>query len=194
MTRIFMIRHGEATASWDGDHDPGLSKQGIRQAGARAIQLNTDLSSTSICSSPLARCQQTAKPLAQIWNLQVNIEPRLAEIPSPSTDLKIRGDWLKRAMQKGWDCVDNDPARQHDYRQWRADIVACLHEWGRTNVAQVVMFTHFIAINVAYTHAASIHDRMIGFRPDHASCSIFESDGETLRLITRGDEASTTIM
>lgn len=56
------------------------------------------------------------------------------------------------------------------------------------------MFTHFIAINVAYTHIIGDAHKLVGFRPDNASLTIIASDGQNLSLITAGEEATTQIM
>ena len=36
---IYLVRHGEANASWDEDRDPGLSAKGKKQATAVAEEL-----------------------------------------------------------------------------------------------------------------------------------------------------------
>ena len=55
-----------------------------------------------------------------------------------------------------------------------------------------VIFSHFIAINVAVGHATG-EDRVRVFRPDNGSITTFETDGGTLRLITLGREAETEV-
>ena len=55
-----------------------------------------------IYSSPLARARQTAAPLAARWGVDVAIESRVAEIPSPTDDLRERARWLAGVMAGRW--------------------------------------------------------------------------------------------
>ena len=56
-----------------------------------------------------------------------------------------------------------------------------------------VVFTHFIAINVAVA-AAHSRDDVVCFRPDYASVTCMESANGRLRLLEQGREADTTIL
>ena len=80
MAKIYMVRHGKAAAGFDGHADPGLDDLGRSQAEATAAML-ADLGPLTIYSSPLARARETAMPLAERWDSEVIIEPRVAEIP-----------------------------------------------------------------------------------------------------------------
>ena len=55
------------------------------------------------------------------------------------------------------------------------------------------MFSHYVAINAVISTLAG-DDRVMSFRPDHASITTLASDGETLTLVTRGPEASTGVL
>ncbi len=58
---IFLVRHGEAAASWGQASDPGLSELGIEQASAAAETLRPLLGlETRLLSSPLKRACDTA--------------------------------------------------------------------------------------------------------------------------------------
>ena len=60
-SRIFLVRHGEAAASWGEATDPGLSDKGREQAECAADELASMLGDyTTIVSSPLLRAQETA--------------------------------------------------------------------------------------------------------------------------------------
>ena len=97
MPIIYLVRHGKAAAGF-GDHaDPGLDDTGREQAAAAATAL-ARLGPLPIFSSPLARAQETAAPLAQRWRVVPVIEPRAAEIPPPTIGLRAR--WLSGAMQR----------------------------------------------------------------------------------------------
>ena len=66
MTQIWIVRHGEAAASWEKDPDPGLSALGQEQAErtARAL-LEIVPEDATLLSRPLKRAQQTAATFAE---------------------------------------------------------------------------------------------------------------------------------
>ena len=83
MTRIYLVRHGRASAGWDTDIDPGLDDLGRQQAEETAIIL-AQLSPMKLVSSPMLRCQQTAGFLSAKWdNANVNVESLGTELPPP---------------------------------------------------------------------------------------------------------------
>ena len=89
-----MVRHGKAAAGFDGHIDPGLDALGREQAEATAAAL-APLGPLPVHSSPLARARETAAPLAERWSVPPAIETRVAEIPSPTDDLRERADgWV----------------------------------------------------------------------------------------------------
>ena len=137
-------------------------------------------------SSPLARAQETAQPLARRWQANVAIETRVAEIPSPTQDLEERARWLAKAMAGHW--LDLDAATI----EWRDALVACLMAVER----DCVMFSHYVAINAA-VGAAQGDDRMRIFAPDYCSVTILTNDGSTTRSRTsersRTGEACATV-
>ena len=61
---IILVRHGEASASWGDDPDPGLSKIGIDQANKLIDNKNLpSLLEYDFVSSPKSRALMTAAPL-----------------------------------------------------------------------------------------------------------------------------------
>ena len=97
MAIIHLTRHGRAAAGFADHADPRLDDVGREQAEATAAAL-ASLVPLPIYSSPLARAQETAAPLAQRWRVVPVIEPRAAEIPPPTIGLRAR--WLSGAMQR----------------------------------------------------------------------------------------------
>jgi len=83
ITRLIIIRHGETDwnveGRYQGQADPPLNQKGITQARKLAYELKkTGLE--ILFSSPLKRAFQTAKEVADLLNIPLNIEPRLMEI------------------------------------------------------------------------------------------------------------------
>ena len=81
---IFLVRHGEAAATWSQSSDPGLSDLGGQQAKAVAEALLSRLpGNTALLSSPLARARETAFPLAEALEKPVLVEEAFREVPAP---------------------------------------------------------------------------------------------------------------
>ena len=98
MAKITMVRHGKAEAGFGGAMDPGLDALGRAQAQAVAQKLAA-IGPLPILSSPLARTQQTAAPLAALWSQKPVIADAVAEIPSPKgMTLEARVAWLRKLM------------------------------------------------------------------------------------------------
>ncbi len=194
MPRIYMIRHGKAAAGWDADADPGLDDLGRTQAEAAADDIEKRVGAPlPVLSSPLRRCRETAEPLSGRWGLQPVIEPRVAEVPSPVEDLRARGEWLRSIMAGTWaDAVAAGDGKHTAYDSkllaWRQSVVDALLELEN----DTVIFSHFIAINVALGHAVE-DPRVICFKPDNGSVTVFETKGSTLSLLEQGREADTKV-
>ena len=188
-----MVRHGKAAAGWDGSHDPGLVALGQAQAqGAIApIEALVGVSPARIITSPLLRCRQTAQPLAEKWGVQPIIEPRVRELPSPTEDLSARTHWLRRVMQGSWDELKNDPeSGSVDFNAWQDGILDVVKE--QNGHEFVVIFSHFIAINVVYGKTQK-NDAVVGFMPDNCSITLFETDGKNIECLALGEEAQTVV-
>jgi broad specificity phosphatase PhoE len=143
MPRLHLVRHGRAAAGWNVDPDPALDDLGQRQALEVAGKL-AGLGPLPVLSSPLRRCRETSGPLAARWGVDVAIEPRVAEIPSPEGHtLETRIDWLRAAMAGTWSqVIVSDGPR---YAHYRTELLAALAALPN----DTVVFSHFIAINAS---------------------------------------------
>ena len=188
--RIYLIRHARPAAGWGGaDDDPGLDETGKAQAQAAAealMALPPEVRPTRVVSSPLRRCRETAEPFARAIGVGLEIDPRVGEIPTPAAlTPEARGPWLREAFAGRWADIEGDL----DYDDWRRAVAAAVGS--RPDAA---VFSHFVAINAVLSHLAD-DERVMSFRPDHASISVFERDGEGgLRLVERGREAVTGVL
>jgi broad specificity phosphatase PhoE len=181
MARIYMVRHGKAAAGFGEDMDPGLDALGHAQAQAVAQKLHS-LGPLPLLSSPLRRTQETAAPLAKLWNRTPMIEKAVAEIPSPKgMTLEGRVQWLRQLMAGSWRAVTPELA------EWREACIAAVAGLSE----DTVIFSHYVAINVL-AGEASADDRVVNFSPDNCSVTTFDTDGVVLRLVERGAEAPLT--
>lgn len=138
-----------------------------------------------VVSSPLRRCRETAEPTALALGVALEVDPRVGEIPTPKALAKeARQAWLHQAFVGAWADIEGDL----DYEAWRGGVAGALCGRGVTAV-----FSHFVAINAAVS-LASGEPRVVSFRPDHASITVMETDGQTLTLVTKGAEASTSVL
>jgi broad specificity phosphatase PhoE len=189
MSRVYLIRHAKPSATWGGDDDdPGLDSDGKAQAEAAAkalLALPPELRPRRVVSSPLRRCRETAAPFAAAIGAEVEIDPDVGEIPTPSAlSPPERGPWLRKAFTGRWSEIDGDL----DYDAWRGRVLAAVAS--RPNAA---VFSHFVAINAALSALAGVPD-VITLRPDHASITVFDLSDGALTLVERGPEAATQVL
>ncbi len=181
MARIHIVRHGRAAAGFGEGMDPGLDELGRTQAVAVADKLKP-IGPRTILSSPLRRTQETAAPLARLWNKSPVIEHAVAEIPSPKgMTLEERGIWLRTLMAGSWRDAGTDLA------QWREACVAAV----AALADDAVIFSHYVAINVLMGAAVG-DDRVVTFSPENCSVTVFDNAGGKLRLVEKGREAPLT--
>ncbi|MSX99302.1 MAG: histidine phosphatase family protein [Actinobacteria bacterium] len=184
--RIALVRHGRASAGWDTALDPELDELGRAQAVEVAQKLvsifgETD---TKVISSPLMRCQQTAKPFAKLVGADVRICSEVAEIPSPlGIEMSDRVDWLRKIMQGKWSDLDQNYV---DFKNQIIEFVSAIER-------DTVVFSHFIAIN-AVIGSLTNDDRLVIRSLDNCSITVLERDAAgNLRLVQSGHEADTLI-
>jgi broad specificity phosphatase PhoE len=179
--RLHLVRHGEAASGFDGHHDPGLSDLGREQAEAVAASL-APIGPLALVTSPLQRTRETAAPLERLWASPAVVEQRVAEIPSPTDDLEERTAWLRGAMRGTWSDLDST------YAAWRDELLSCVRSFDR----DTVVVTHFIAINAIVGHAQD-DDRVVSFAPANCSVTVVSCDGDDIRLVELGGQASTVV-
>lgn len=178
--RVVLVRHGEAAAGWGDDADPGLSDTGRQQARDVADRLVAG-GPIPVLSSPLLRCRETAVPLAEKWGVTPTVTAGVGEIQAPDHDVATRGPWLREVLGQRW--TDLPLAQQ----QWRDGVLACL----LAQTEDCVIFTHFVAINVAIG-AATADGRVVCRRIDNCSTTVLDSDGESLMLLESPVETTQT--
>jgi len=187
MRRVYLIRHGKPSATWGGeDNDPGLDETGKAQAESAAqVLLALPDRPQRVVSSPLRRCRETAEPFARALGVAVEIDPRVGEIPTPhALAAEDRPAWLRQAFGGRWSEIEGDL----DYQTWRADVALAV-----AGHAGAAVFSHYVAINAAVSSALG-DERMMGFRPDHCSITVFEPGKDGLLLVEKGREAATQVL
>lgn len=184
MTRLHLVRHGQAAAGWDVHADPGLDDVGVAQAEAMAGSLAAH-GPLPIVVSPLRRTRETAAALERRWGCTSRVAAAVGEIATPATlGFDGRGAWLRSVLASRWGDVDPE------LRAWRDTALDAL----RAIDEETVVVTHFVAINVA-VGAADRDDRVVCFLPDNCSRTVLNVDRDTgaLQVVERGAEARTVV-
>jgi broad specificity phosphatase PhoE len=179
---IFLVRHGEAAASWGESPDPGLSELGWHQARETALQLRPQVNhDTLLLSSPLLRARQTADPLAGLLGREVQEAEVFREVPAP-VPLAQRQGWLRQFMQQTWDGQGNELVA------WRAAALAQLSMLEQP----AVVFTHFLVINALVGHALN-DARIVCFWPANGSVTRLRLIDSTLELMELGRQMESIV-
>jgi broad specificity phosphatase PhoE len=190
MARLYMIRHGKPSSTWgeEADPDPGLDERGQAQAEAAAdalMALPEAERPTRVLSSPLRRCRETAQPFANRLGVELEIDPRVGEIPSPAgLSDPDRAAWLRQVFTGLWTEAKGDL----DYDAWRRAVAAAVADY-----PGYAVFSHFVAINAAVTTVLGKED-VLAFRPDHCAITVFEVGSDGLQLVELGPEAQTQVL
>ena len=180
--KLYLVRHGRPLAGFAEAADPGLDEVGLEQARAMAQELGPR-GPLPLLTSPLKRARETARPLEMLWGMPARVEPAVAEIPAPTTDLQARATWVRQMLRQCWSDLPQG------YQDWRNTVVSFL----RGLQTSTVITTHFVAINTAVGVAMG-DDRVTCFEPDHCSCTVLQYVSGELRVVELGHQRPTTIL
>ena len=184
MATLYLVRHAKPASGYGDSVDPGLDDVGLAQAIRAAEALQKLPNRLPVYTSPLRRCRETAKPLADAWGVQPIVFPEIGELPSPPLSLKERQEWLRNGMGGDWAALQaSAPPGSPDYAAWRAALLDAL----RAMAGDAVIFSHFIAINVVIG-AVNKSEQVISFRPDHASITVIEAGEGGIAIKALGRE------
>ena len=175
VTDIWLVRHGEAAASFDQEIDPGLSLLGHEQAVTAAQQLSAIVPpDAQLLSSPKQRALQTGAPFVSLRDAVLQSDERFIELPSPE-GLAQRSEWLQQALAANWSAL---PRAVHD---WQNGIAAALQSLS----TPTVIFTHFLVIN-SIAAAISREDAVVQCLPANGSIHHLQIEGARWRWASRG--------
>ena len=176
MTDIWLVRHGEAAASFDQDTDPPLSDLGREQAARSADRLSRCVpNDAQLLSSPKLRAVQTGEPFAVLRKSALDVDRRFIELPSPG-DLNERKDWIQRVLKGQWSEL---PESVHD---WQRDIVTTIQALR----APTVIFSHFLVINTVAAHMSG-EDAVLQCLPANGSVHHLRVEEGGWQWVDRGE-------
>ena len=176
MTDIWLVRHGEAAASFDQDADPPLSDLGREQAARSAERLLRCVpDDAQLLSSPKLRAMETGEPFAALREEALDVDRRFIELPSPG-DLNERKDWIQRVLKGRWSEL---PESVHD---WQRDIVTTI----QALQAPTVIFSHFLVINTVAAHMSG-EDSVLQCLPANGSVHHLRVEVGSWQWVERGE-------
>lgn len=181
--QILLVRHGQAAAAWNTDPDPGLSEAGSQQALAVRDAL-ASMAPVPVFSSPLRRAQETAVPLATAWQIPVQIDTHIVEIPSPAgLSLAERLQWLYSIRDVRW------PQASDDLLRWRETLLSRMQQIQQP----CVLVTHFMVMNLV-AGMASGDDRLVHYQPANGSILTLSRQQDAWRIDDWGTQADTRVL
>ncbi|MFZ2871891.1 histidine phosphatase family protein [Zavarzinia sp.] len=178
---FILVRHGQQSAGFHVDADPGLDATGHAQAAAMAEMLGPD-DGRLLVTSPLRRARETVAAVESRWGRTAIVEPRMAEVPTPGMSLEERGHWLEAFLRGDW---SGQPAHLLAWRDGIAGFLAGLDR-------PAVIVSHFVVVN-AVIGLATGDGRVTPSMPDHCSINRFEVRDGALHLIEKGAQRRTVI-
>jgi broad specificity phosphatase PhoE len=182
---IYLVRHGEPDGAWGVVDDPGLSSLGRAQATRAGETLSRlPVPPTSVITSPLARCQETARGLSQALGLNAPplVQAAVGEIPTP-IGITDRQKWLRDVLHGPMDALSDGLST------WASQGFQCVSALP----AHTVVASHFVAINVIVSKVVG-SDKVTTFSPGHASITVLEQTPAGLRLVSLGEETAISLL
>jgi probable phosphoglycerate mutase len=178
---LILIRHGlpEKIINKDGmPANPPLSETGHDQARKMAQWLE-DREIDRLYSSPMHRAFQTAEPLADTKNLEIEVRDGVAEYDQDAGHY-IPVEELKELDYERWQKLMKGEVDDIDFPKFCRNVIQTIEEIVDENRGKKVAITcHGGVINVWSAHVIGFEPRMF-FNPDYTSINRFmaASSGE----------------
>ena len=178
---LILIRHGlpEKIINKDGQPaNPPLSETGHDQARKMAQWLK-DREIDRLYSSPMHRAFQTAEPLAELKNLEIEVRDGVAEYDRDAGHY-IPVEELKELDYERWQKLMKGEVDDIDFPKFCRNVIQTIEEIVDENRGKKVAITcHGGVINVWSAHVIGFEPRMF-FNPDYTSINRFmaASSGE----------------
>ncbi len=178
---LILIRHGlpEKIINEDGaPANPPLSDTGHEQARKVARWLK-DREIDRLYSSPMKRAYQTAEPLAEMKNLEIEVRTGVAEYDQDAGHY-IPVEQLKELDYERWQRLMRGEMDDIDFPRFCEEVISTIENIIEQNRGKKVAITcHGGVINVWTAHVIGFEPRMF-FNPDYTSINRFmaASSGE----------------
>lgn len=197
MTRIYLIRHGEAEGNLyrraQGHYEADITAKGHRQIAALAERFK-DIHLDALYSSDLRRTQITAGAITKYHELSLNLEPMLREI--------CLGEWedvpwgnLSYDYPEAMVAFNDDPEAwsapgSESFDHLKERMVSTIRRLAAAHDGQTIAcVSHGMAIRTLLSHIMGIPSKEIRRLPhgDNTCVSLLEVDGEEIRVVFYND-------
>ena len=202
MTKIYLIRHGEAEGNIyrraHGHYDGRITAKGLRQIDALAERFR-DVPVDALYSSDLRRTMATAGAITKYHPLEIIPEPRLREVNMGSWEDIPWGN-LTHDYPEQMRAFNDDPARWNvpggeSFAALRERMRTVLREIAAKNEGKtVVCVTHGVAIRAHLSDVLGVPSEEIYRVPhgDNTHVSLLELDGDSERVVFYNDASHLT--
>jgi len=186
----YVARHGETDwnreGRYQGQLESTLTELGRRQAAALASALRAS-GARRVVASPLARCLDTARPIAAALGVELETDARLLEIAHGTWEGRLRGDIEREdpAQMRAW---TNEPASvRFDGGESLDDVAARWQAFAAAisgNDGDVVVVTHDVLVRIAVLLASGrTLDRLWEPRVQNGGYARFDVEPAGWRLL-----------
>jgi len=197
MTRIYLIRHGEAEGNLyrraQGHYDARITAKGHRQIAALAERFR-DVHLDALYSSDLLRTRTTAGAITKYHELPMNLEPQLREICLGSWEDEPWGD-LSYKYPEAMVAFNDDPEAwsapgSEAFEHLKERMVATVLRLAAAHDGQTIAcVSHGMAIRTLLSHIMGVPSREIRRLPhgDNTSVSLLEVEGDEMKVVFYND-------
>jgi phosphoserine phosphatase len=189
MAAVYVVRHAESEANregrYQGRRDSPLSALGRRQAIVLAEAL-AGSRAARVISSPLQRCVETARPVAERLGVALEQDARLIEIAHGTWEGRLRAAVEREdaARMSAWRTAPQ--AVKFDGGESLADVDERWHSFGASlaNGGDAVVVTHDVLVRLAILAATGRPlARLWVPQAENGAYAIFEIKGARWRLV-----------
>ena len=194
---IHLVRHGEVfnptKVLYGRIPGFGLSELGHRMAGAAAASLE-GRPVTRLYASPLQRAQESAKPWAEQFKLEINTDDRLIEPTNKFEGQNFEFGPKVITRPKSWPWVLNPlkPSWGEAYTSIAARMVAAVEDaWAATDSGEVALVSHQLPIWTThrFLSGAKLYHDPRKRRCSLSSITTFERQGDRFVEVDYQDPA-----
>ena len=197
MTRIYLIRHGEAEGNLyrraQGHYEADITPKGHRQIAALAERFR-DIHIDALYSSDLRRTQITAGAITKYHDLPMTLEPRLREV--------CLGEWedvpwgnLSRDFPEAMTAFNDDPEAwsapgAESFEQLARRMLEAIGEIAAAHEGQTVAcVSHGMAIRTLLSKIMGVESKNIRSLPhgDNTAVSLLEVEGGEMKVVFCND-------
>lgn len=146
---IYVIRHGEANGN---EHDASLTDRGKEQA-QRLVSFFSQMTEVAIdrlISSPFLRAKQTAAPLAELLELEVNCDRRLEELNIGNVPPDVVNLWGK--LKEHFENKELKFPQGESFRELQIRVLEFLDDQRKSDQHVLMVVTHRFPMALLLNH------------------------------------------